>query len=115
MILPYADKLSFVILWTVVELNLGIIAGSLPSLRKFFKSLSNDHSSGDSHALGTDLVTLGARGNSKYKVSYGDMYDCELDIIVEGGRDGSSDGLNKDDDSTRRIIHVTRDVTQTST
>ncbi|KAF7557802.1 hypothetical protein G7Z17_g402 [Cylindrodendrum hubeiense] len=53
-------KIGFVILWTVVELGLGILAGSLPSLRKFFKSLAKDKSSGDKTSFGTDLVTIGA-------------------------------------------------------
>ncbi|KAF4973793.1 hypothetical protein FSARC_22 [Fusarium sarcochroum] len=34
-----------IILWTVVECSLGIIAGSMPMLRKLFKSLSEDGSS----------------------------------------------------------------------
>ncbi|KAK7432908.1 hypothetical protein QQZ08_000379 [Neonectria magnoliae] len=106
-------KLGFVILWTVVELSLGILAGSLPSLRKFFKSLSKDHSSGGHNSLGTDLVTIGGVSRNRNRVTPGAAYDCELNTTVGVGRDENSDGANdKDDDSTRRIIHVTRDVSQ---
>ncbi|KAH7177002.1 hypothetical protein EDB81DRAFT_875786 [Dactylonectria macrodidyma] len=109
-------KVGFVILWTVVELGLGVIAGSLPSLRKLFKSLSKDHSTGDQASYGTDLVTIGGNNRSKNRnrVTPGAPYDCELNTTVGAGREGSSDGAqDKDDDSTRRIIQVTRDVTQT--
>ncbi|KAH6995176.1 hypothetical protein EDB80DRAFT_815319 [Ilyonectria destructans] len=95
-------KTGFVILWTVVELGLGI-AGSLPSMRNLFKTLAKDKSSGDKTSFGTDLVTIGAsRQNGAER---GPMYDCELNTTVAIGRDGSSDNLqDKDDDSTRRII-----------
>ncbi|EFX05739.1 integral membrane protein [Grosmannia clavigera kw1407] len=106
------DKIGDVIVWTVVELSLGILAGSLPSLRKLFKSLSADHSTGD-QSYGTDLPTLGRR--KRNRATQNDTYDCELNITVRAERDGSSDGApEKDDDSTRHIIHVTRDVTQVS-
>lgn len=110
----HTDKIGFVILWTVVELGLGIVAGSLPSMRKFFKSLAKDKSSGDKPSFGTDLVTIGA--SRQNRAERGPMYGCELNTTVAIGRDGSSDNLqDKDDDSTRRIIQVTRDFTQTST
>ncbi|KAF4999861.1 hypothetical protein FDECE_11360 [Fusarium decemcellulare] len=104
-------KLCFILLWTVVELGLGILAGSLPSLRKFFKSLAKDHSTRENNSYGTDLATIG--GNNRHKQS-ANRYDCELNTTIGHGRDRSSDiAVDKDDDSTRRIIQVTRDLSQT--
>ncbi|KAJ0141244.1 Pyrroline-5-carboxylate reductase [Fusarium oxysporum f. sp. albedinis] len=34
------DQVGNIILWTVVECGVGIVAGSFPSLRAFFKSLA---------------------------------------------------------------------------
>ncbi|KAH8685102.1 integral membrane protein [Ilyonectria robusta] len=110
----HTDMIGFIILWTVVELGLGIVAGSLPSLRKFFTSLAKDKSSGDKTSFGTDLVTIGA--SRQTRAERGPLYDCELNTTVAIGRDGSIDDLrDKDDDNTCRIIQVTRDFTQTST
>ncbi|EPE07941.1 integral membrane protein [Ophiostoma piceae UAMH 11346] len=104
-------KLANVILWTVIELSLGIIAGSLPSLRKFFKKLAEDNSSRDD-SYGTDLAMRGAK---RTKILPGAPYDCELNTIVGPARENSSDGPQDKDDSssTRRIIYVKRDVVQT--
>ncbi|KAG5781949.1 hypothetical protein H9Q73_004380 [Fusarium xylarioides] len=44
-----------IILWTVVECSLGIIAGSMPMLRKLFKALRKDDSP---YARGTDDINL---------------------------------------------------------
>ncbi|UPK97749.1 hypothetical protein LCI18_008684 [Fusarium solani-melongenae] len=108
-------KIGFIILWTVVELSLGILAGSLPSLRKFFKSLSKDQSTGEhGNMYGSDLVTIGGGNSAKPQRSAA----YELNTTVVGRKsdsgDGNSDGVNDvDNDSTSRIIHVTRNVTQT--
>ena len=95
-----------------MELSLGIIAGSLPSLRKFFKKLAEDNSSGD-HSYGTDLAVMG--GAKPTKILPGAPYDCELSTTVGPARENSSDGPQDKDDSssTRRIIYVKRDVIQT--
>ncbi|CAH0031656.1 unnamed protein product [Clonostachys rhizophaga] len=52
-------QVSNIILWTVVECGVGILAGSLPSLRAFFKSLAKDKSTNPSGSYATDLVTIG--------------------------------------------------------
>ncbi|RKL50537.1 hypothetical protein BFJ70_g1696 [Fusarium oxysporum] len=49
-----------IILWTVVECGVGIVAGSFPSLRAFFKSLARDKSTNDySGSHHADLLTIG--------------------------------------------------------
>lgn len=89
------------------------MAGSLPALRKLFKSLAKDESTKDSNSHATDLVTIGRIGN-KSRSRQGDPFECELETIVDGRKDNGKDRTSvEDDDSTRRIIHVTRDVTQT--
>ncbi|CAH0046421.1 unnamed protein product [Clonostachys solani] len=105
-------KLGFVILWTVVEMSLVIIAGSLPSLRKFFKGLSKYRSSGDEDSYGTELVTIGGKRSEPPPIV--PSYDYEVTTTIGQGGDGNSDtGFDKDDDSTRRMIHVTRVIEQT--
>ncbi|KAL2675068.1 hypothetical protein Neosp_011248 [[Neocosmospora] mangrovei] len=110
------DKIGFIILWTVVELSLGILAGSLPSLRKFFKSLAKDQSTGEhGNIYGSDLVTIGGGGNSA-KPQRSGAYELNTTVVgrKSESRDGNSDGVTDgDNDSTSRIIHVTRNVTQT--
>ncbi|KAH8589243.1 hypothetical protein B0O99DRAFT_655550 [Bisporella sp. PMI_857] len=90
-----------IILWTVVECGLGIIAGSLPMLRTLFKSLAKDYSSNNGYGQykrsdDTKLVTIGR---------------------LKGGHDrahgGAENEVTLDSESTRNIITVTRAVEQT--
>ncbi|KAK3990576.1 hypothetical protein QBC44DRAFT_62195 [Cladorrhinum sp. PSN332] len=115
-----------IVLWTVVECGLGIIAGSLPTLRAFFKHLAKDQSTQDymnnNNSDGTGLVTIG-----QIKGRHGPHYEADLCVTVAGGkggggarrRDGDSDDDDDDDDdggsqeSQRGIIKMTRDVTVT--
>ncbi|KAF5000929.1 hypothetical protein FGRMN_1386 [Fusarium graminum] len=94
-----------IILWTVVECGVGVVAGSLPSLRAFFKSLTKDWSTNDQSASNntTDLLTIGrVRGRSNRTT------EIELGTQSPGSSD-SNDGVQNDDDSQRRIIvHVTK-------
>ncbi|KAL2672223.1 hypothetical protein Neosp_012924 [[Neocosmospora] mangrovei] len=53
------DNVGNIILWTVVECGLGIIAGSMPMLRKLVKGLSKDESTGKSGTNDLNLVTIG--------------------------------------------------------
>ncbi|KAM0541757.1 hypothetical protein ACHAPJ_013114 [Fusarium lateritium] len=96
-------QVANIILWTVVECGVGIVAGSLPSLRAFFKSLAKDKSTNDysaSHA--SDLLTFGrVRDRSKR----GDAIELGINTVVNHDAEGSQE---QDDDSTRRIIKVRR-------
>jgi hypothetical protein len=58
------DSIGNFILWTVVECSLGIIAGSMPMLRKLFKSLRKDDSSYNADSNDINLVTIGKFGAS---------------------------------------------------
>ncbi|KAF4963580.1 hypothetical protein FSARC_8412 [Fusarium sarcochroum] len=99
----FVYQVANIILWTVVECGVGIVAGSLPSLRAFFKSLSRDKSTNDySGSHGTDLLTVGrVRDRSKRS----DAIELGVNTIVNHDAEGSQE---QDDDSTRRIIKVRR-------
>ncbi|KAF5664987.1 integral membrane protein [Fusarium heterosporum] len=101
----FIHSVANIILWTVVECGVGVVAGSLPSLRAFFKSLTKDWSTNDQSASHntTDLLTIGrVRGRSNRTT------EIELGTQSPGGND-SNDGAQNDDDSQRRIIvHVTK-------
>ncbi|VUC31972.1 unnamed protein product [Clonostachys rosea] len=105
-------KLGFVILWTVVEMSLGIIAGSLPSLRKFFRGLSRDKSIRDRESYGTELVTISRRRSKPPSIALGYHYQVST-TIGKGGDESSDAGPDMDDDSTRQMIYVTRVIKQT--
>ncbi|KAK1526675.1 hypothetical protein CPAR01_13203, partial [Colletotrichum paranaense] len=99
-----------IVLWTIVECGLGIIAGSLPMLRAFFKRLAKDTSTQEPYNRSgdTNLVTFG-----QGKGRQGPIYETDLGVTVIGGAgDNDSNNSNHDDDaeSTRRIIKVTREV-----
>ncbi|RKL10232.1 hypothetical protein BFJ68_g8848 [Fusarium oxysporum] len=95
-----------IILWTVVECSLGIIAGSMPMLRKLFKALRKDDSS---YARGTDDINLVTIGQVRGK--HHPIYDEDVRATVAAGEDRESD---RDDESTRQIIRVTKEFEQIS-
>lgn len=100
------DSIGNIILWTVVECSLGILAGSMPMLRKLFKSLREDDSSYNVDSNDINLVTIG-----QIRGKHHPIYDGDLRATIVVGEDRESD---RDDESTRRIIRVTRTVDQTS-
>ncbi|SCO75947.1 related to integral membrane protein PTH11 [Fusarium oxysporum] len=95
-----------IILWTVIECSLGIIAGSMPMLRKLFKALRKDDSS---YARGTDDINLVTIGQVRGK--HHPIYDGDVRATVAAGEDRESD---RDDESTRQIIRVTKEFEQIS-
>ncbi|KXH68553.1 hypothetical protein CSAL01_02210 [Colletotrichum salicis] len=104
------DHAGNIVLWTIVECGLGIISGSLPMLRAFFKRLAKDTSTQEPYNRSgdTNLVTFG-----QGKGRQGPIYKTDLGVTVIGGAgDNESNNSNHDDDaeSTRRIIKVTREV-----
>lgn len=109
-------EIGKIVLLTVLECDLGIIAGSLPMLRRLFPSLSTSKSRSKTPGRSNDvnLVTIGGGRRTGYK----------LENTLDGTKAGSHDHHFQDkenaptdhDDhgSTRRIIHITREVEQTS-
>ncbi|KAF4950245.1 hypothetical protein FSARC_13262 [Fusarium sarcochroum] len=96
-----------IILWTVVECSLGIIAGSMPILRKLIAGLSNDESSYSRDFNNYNLETIGQRPTRPCQAN-----DVQFETTVAAGEDFESGG---DNESTKRIINVKRSVEQTST
>lgn len=101
-----------IVLWTIVECGLGIIAGSLPMLRRFLKRFAQDESTqerGQKCSDSTDLLTIG-----RVQGRHGPVYDTDLRVTAVGGADSDGqDNQDGDNESTRHIIKVTRDVRQT--
>ncbi|KAK8011914.1 hypothetical protein PG989_000174 [Apiospora arundinis] len=130
-----------IVLLTVLECDLGLIAGSLPMLRRLFPSLNPSQSKPSNNANSNipgrsgdvTLVTIGGGRRKKgYKLensangTNASVTDrCFHDHkAVDDGHGGSSAGSHDDafadlDDqestrSTRRMIHFTREVEQSS-
>lgn len=101
-----SDNVGNIILWTVVECGLGIIAGSMPMLRKLVKGLSKDESTGKSGTNDLNLVTIG-----RIKGKHHPIHDTDIQITVVAGDDPET---ARDDDSTKRMIRVTKMVNQTT-
>ncbi|UPL03040.1 hypothetical protein LCI18_013974 [Fusarium solani-melongenae] len=100
-------------LWSVFETGIGIIAGSLPSLRRLLKTwinldLSNGHSSG--HVA--PYAGPGALGVTSNIGTTSRSQRFQRSIMgtnaVGGGDDGNWEQL--DDDSSKRRIYVTVDM-----
>ncbi|TID15305.1 hypothetical protein E6O75_ATG08558 [Venturia nashicola] len=105
------------LLWTNFECGLGIIAGSLPMLRKLFKSLASSESkSSDNPTPRIDLITIGGGGGGVKRRWNLNKHPYEAGITVlttasgdeeegweEWGRDKRKRGPG-DDESTRKMI-----------
>ncbi|KAH8890437.1 hypothetical protein GQ53DRAFT_176961 [Thozetella sp. PMI_491] len=97
-----------IVLWTIVECGIGITAGSLPSLRMFFKHLASDKSSNDyKNSDGTNLVTIG-----QVKGRRNPVYDTEIGVTVVAQGNDDDSNHEEDGDSTRHIIKVTKELEQ---
>lgn len=59
--------IGHIILWTVVECDLALIAGSLPMLRSLVKGLARGSSKEDDYVQSTELVTIGRKSAKGYK------------------------------------------------
>ena len=110
------DNVGNIILWTVIECDLGIIAGCMPVLRKLIKSLASDESSyarGGSKSNNIDLVTFG-----RIQGKHHPIHDTDIQVTVMGGEDNDRDSghSGKDDSSsTKQMIRVMRTFNQSST
>lgn len=105
------DDIGHIILWTVVECDMGIIAGSLPMLRMMVKSLIRDRSTDEDHRPykrtdDTELVTIGklAGGHNRNR----DAFRNGVTVVADNE---SNEG--HDSDSSRNNILVTRKIETT--
>jgi hypothetical protein len=112
--------IGLIVMLTVLECDLGIIAGSMPMLRRYFRRWdiaskygSSDRTPGASRDI--NLVTIGGGGgtrgthkklHSTNRSAKGDFYDDQF----------QDKDLHDNDDasSSRHIIHVTHEVHQDS-
>ncbi|KAK8135717.1 integral membrane protein PTH11 [Apiospora sp. TS-2023a] len=125
-----------IVLLTVLECDLGLIAGSLPMLRRLFPSLNfsqakssnNVDSAIPGRSGDVTLVTIGGGRRKKgYKLD-SSQHSTHLSETNNRFRDrkiaeddGSKDNTTEnnsidtgDHESTRRMIHVTREIEQSS-
>ncbi|KPM41917.1 hypothetical protein AK830_g4675 [Neonectria ditissima] len=109
-----------IVLLTVLECDLGIIAGSMPMLRRLVRNLVPSYGASDKtpgRSGDINLVTIGGTSGRRTHIKLTNAgtsrSDGEQDIHFHD-KEGSGDG-DGDDESTRRIIHVTREVEQDST
>lgn len=95
------DHIAYVILWTVVECGLGLIAGSLPMLRKLLRSIVGSSNRPKYYRDGdeTQLVTIGRARNRKGPAQGISAYSVHVRA------EGDSDILG-DDESTQRIVET---------
>ncbi|KAI1341521.1 hypothetical protein F5Y15DRAFT_376356 [Xylariaceae sp. FL0016] len=110
-------EIAKIVLLTVLECDLGIIAGSLPMLRRLFPSLAPSKSGSSAMPRSNDvnLVTIGGGRRTRYKL------EQSLDGTKVGAHDHhfldketTDSADNSDKGSTSRIIYVTREVEQSS-
>ncbi|RYO95354.1 hypothetical protein DL762_000096 [Monosporascus cannonballus] len=113
--MPKKKFLTMGILSLVVECDLGIIAGSMPMLRCFFRNLVPSYGASDGtpgRSPDVNLVTIGGTNGRRARI--------KLSNIGSSRADGDQDHhfqdkeSNGDDESTRQIIHITREVEQDS-
>ncbi|KAI0143807.1 hypothetical protein GGR57DRAFT_483026 [Xylariaceae sp. FL1272] len=109
-------EIGKIVLLTVLECDLGIIAGSLPMLRRLFPSLSPKSSLSKTPGLSNDvnLVTIGGGRRARYKLEQ--TLDSTKNGTHEHHFQDKDDSTADHDDqrSTRRMILVTREIEQTS-
>ncbi|KAL2174105.1 uncharacterized protein P884DRAFT_294683 [Thermothelomyces heterothallicus CBS 202.75] len=100
-----------IVMLTVLECDLGIIAGSMPMIRRLFRALAASHGSNEvtpGHSGDVNLVTIGGTGGRARRTRI-KLANTANDTIIGEHQDKES---NDDSDSTRRIIQVTREVKQ---
>jgi len=110
-----ADEIGKIVMLTVLECDLGIIAGSMPMLRRLFHSLSSSYHASDKtpgRSGDVNLVTIGGTAGRRTHIKLSNAGNSRSD----GGQDHhfQDKESNDDDDSTRHIIHITREVEQDS-
>ncbi|KAE9962066.1 hypothetical protein BLS_000887 [Venturia inaequalis] len=85
-------RMGSLLLWTNFECGFGIIAGSLPMLRKLFKSLTlSEHKSSDNKTPRIDLVTIGGSGAKKGWCLKRHPYEADITVVATAG--GEEEGV----------------------
>lgn len=101
------DTIGKIVVLTVLECDLGIIAGSMPMLRHLFRNLALSYGASEGtpgKSRDINLVTIGGTGGRNH-----------IKLSNNGtSRMGDDKESNGDDESTRHIIHITREVEQDS-
>lgn len=102
---------------TVLECDLGIIAGSMPMLRRLLRGILPSYNASNKtpgRSRDVNLVTIGGTGGN------GRRTHMKLSNAGNNRNDGDQDHhfqdkeSNGDGESTRHIIHITREVEQDS-
>ncbi|RSL92915.1 hypothetical protein CEP52_013560 [Fusarium oligoseptatum] len=108
------DEIGKIVLLTVLECDLGIIAGSMPMLRRLIRNLAPSYGSKDKtpgRSGDVNLVTIGGTSGRRTHVKLSNTGGSKNDDRDNHFQDKES---NDDDESTRRMIHITREVEQDS-
>ncbi|RSM06808.1 hypothetical protein CDV31_008905 [Fusarium ambrosium] len=109
-----SDEIGKIVLLTVLECDLGIIAGSMPMLRRLIRNLAPSYGSKDKtpgRSGDVNLVTIGGTSGRRTHVKLSNTGGSKNDDRDHHFQDKES---NDDDESTRRMIHITREVEQDS-
>ncbi|KAI8687039.1 hypothetical protein NCS56_00276100 [Fusarium sp. Ph1] len=109
-----SDEIGKIVLLTVLECDLGIIAGSMPMLRRLIRNLAPSYGSKDKtpgRSGDVNLVTIGGTSGRRTHVKLSNGGASRNDDHENHFQDKES---NDDDESTRRMIHITREVEQDS-
>lgn len=99
---------------TVLECDLGIIAGSMPMLRRLVRSLAPSYGASDKtpgRSADVNLVTIGGTSGRRTHMKLSNAGTSRNDDRENHFQDKES---NDDDESTRRMIRITREVEQGS-
>ncbi|KAL6353109.1 hypothetical protein LRP88_13597 [Fusarium phalaenopsidis] len=107
-------EIGKIVLLTVLECDLGIIAGSMPMLRRLIRNLAPSYGSKDKtpgRSGDVNLVTIGGTSGRRTHVKLSNGGASRNDDHENHFQDKES---NDDDESTRRMIHITREVEQDS-
>ncbi|KAF4985670.1 hypothetical protein FDECE_16401 [Fusarium decemcellulare] len=109
----YLYNVCNIALWSIFETGIGIVAGSLPSLRRLLKNWVNfDSSHGQSSgAHMTPYAGSNAIGVTSKIGTTGRFQRSRMaTATASGGEDGNGNWERLDDDSSKRRIYVTVDM-----
>lgn len=109
------DEIGKIVMLTVLECDLGIVAGSMPMLRRLFRNLVPSYGASDrtpGRSGDVNLVTIGGTGGRRTHMKLSNAGTSRVD--GDQYRHFQDKESNGDDESTRNIIHVTREVEQDS-
>ncbi|KAK7428161.1 hypothetical protein QQZ08_005401 [Neonectria magnoliae] len=110
-------EIGKIVLLTVLECDLGIIAGSMPMLRRLVRNLipsdgASDRTPGRSGDV--NLVTIGGTSGRRTHIKLTNVGTSRIDAEQDNHFQDKESNGDGDDESTRRIIHVTREIEQDS-